>query len=118
MSFRQLYYIYDVFRSGTFRERNSSIALYRGMKRKATDPDLAPKSKRQKEPEKDYCDATPQKDNGNIVWPAKWKAIEEARAFLTAWYTRRLLHSLYILISLFSQCGRAGKDSHCTRQRC
>ena len=54
----------------------------REMKRKATDTKGLP-SKRQKEPEPDYCDVETKKDgNGAIIWPAPAEALESARAFL------------------------------------
>lgn len=56
------------------------------MKRKATDLGTAPKAKRQREPEADYCDVTPQRDShGNEIWPASEQSIERAREFLKAW---------------------------------
>ena len=52
------------------------------MKRKATNAKGAP-SKRQKEPEPDYCDLETRKDeNGADMWPAPANAIEDARAFI------------------------------------
>ena len=56
------------------------------MKRKAIDSGIAPKAKRQREPEADYCDVTPQKDcHGNAIWPASEQSIERAREFFKAW---------------------------------
>ncbi|MCJ1352412.1 MAG: hypothetical protein MMC33_002396 [Icmadophila ericetorum] len=53
------------------------------MKRKAFSSGAPPKAKRQREPEKDYCDVEPQKnDAGEIIWPAPMDAIESARALL------------------------------------
>ena len=57
------------------------------MKRKAFDEITKPKPKQQRvrPPEPDYCDATPQRDEGGIVWPAPNDAMEEARAFIRNW---------------------------------
>ncbi|KAL9126004.1 MAG: hypothetical protein Q9217_004868 [Psora testacea] len=53
-----------------------------GMKRKAADS-TAPITKRHKERESDYCDATPQHDeNGTIIWPASPISMHAARSFL------------------------------------
>ena len=83
----------NVFRPGCLQVKDRSIeqilglSFQRTMKRKATGAEATSKSKRQKEPEKDYCDvALRRDDDGSTIWPAKVKAIEEARAFLTAWY--------------------------------
>ncbi|MCJ1306521.1 hypothetical protein MMC25_000164 [Agyrium rufum] len=52
-------------------------------KRKAPSGELNGKAKRQKEPEKDYCDVeTVRLSNGEVVWPAPAEAIKNARAFL------------------------------------
>ena len=57
------------------------------MKRKATESGPGSKTKRQREPEADYCDVATQKDEyGSPIWPAPAEAIEKARAFLTEWY--------------------------------
>ena len=59
------------------------------MKRKATDSEPAPKAKRTREQEKDYCDIEAVRDGGgNTVWPAPLKAIQDARAFLKLWYAK------------------------------
>ena len=59
------------------------------MKRKATNTGANTKIKRQKGPELEYCDTPPRKDDeGNILWPAHSKAIEDARAFLREWYVQ------------------------------
>ena len=64
-----------------------SWTIFRGMKRKAFSSGAPPKAKRQREPEKDYCDVEPQKnDAGEIIWPAPMDAIESARALLREWY--------------------------------
>lgn len=57
------------------------------MKRKATDSDIDSKAaKRQREPEADYCDVKPQKDDRGItIWPASEQSILRARAFLKEW---------------------------------
>ncbi|CAD6585485.1 MAG: hypothetical protein ASARMPRED_002178 [Alectoria sarmentosa] len=53
------------------------------MKRKATDLGRDSKSKRQREPQADYCDVRSQKDShGNAIWPASEQSIERARDFL------------------------------------
>ena len=37
----------------------------------------------------DYCNVEPQRDHdGNIIWPAPEKAMEEARAFIREWYAQ------------------------------
>lgn len=62
--------------------RNST----RGMKRKATDLGTDSKAKRQREPEADYCDVIPRKDDqGSAIWPASEQSIEHARTFLKEW---------------------------------
>ena len=67
------------------------------MKRKAPTSDAAPKAKRQKEPEKDYCDVEMVKDSdGYIIWPATEAAMENARAFLREWYELDLALNLCI----------------------
>lgn len=54
----------------------------RGMKRKAIDA-KGPPSKRQRDPEPDYCDVEAKKDqDGSIIWPATAETLEDARAFL------------------------------------
>ena len=58
----------------------------RGMKRKATDSGTGSRAKRQREPQADYCDVTPIKDDhGNVVWPASEQSIDRTRAFLKEW---------------------------------
>ncbi|KAL9098598.1 MAG: hypothetical protein Q9163_005778 [Psora crenata] len=52
------------------------------MKRKAVDS-AASKPKRQREPEPEYCDAKPQRDeDGAIIWPAPPSSMSAARDFL------------------------------------
>ena len=54
------------------------------MKRKAASAKDAP-AKRQKEPQREYCDVETKKDvNGEPVWPAPAAALADARAFLRA----------------------------------
>ena len=56
------------------------------MKRKATDSHTDSKAKRQREPQTDYCDVTPRKDDhGNAIWPASEQSIDHTRAFLKEW---------------------------------
>ena len=63
-----------------------SRSYTREMKRKATESVTEPKAKRQKEPELDYCDVIPRKDDhGNILWPASKQSIDCARDFLKEW---------------------------------
>ena len=58
----------------------------RGMKRKATDSGTDSRAKRQREPQADYCDVTPHKDDdGNAIWPASQQSIDRTRAFLKEW---------------------------------
>ena len=59
----------------------------RKMKRKAFDEitKAKPKQQRVRPPVPDYCDATPQRDEGGIVWPATNDAMEKARAFIREW---------------------------------
>ena len=58
----------------------------RGMKRKATEANLSSNAKRMREPEPDYCDAQPLKnEDGSIIWPAPMDAMESARSFLREW---------------------------------
>ena len=58
----------------------------RGMKRKATDSGTDSRAKRQREPQADYCDVTPRKnDDGNAIWPASEQSIDRTRAFLKEW---------------------------------
>lgn len=58
----------------------------RGMKRKAADSGTDSRAKRQKEPQADYCDVTPRKDDqGNVIWPASKQSIDRTRAFLKEW---------------------------------
>lgn len=63
-----------------------SIPLARGMKRKATESGTDSRAKRQREPQADYCDVTPCKDDhGNVIWPASEQSIDRTRAFLKEW---------------------------------
>ena len=63
-----------------------SKPFVRGMKRKATDSGTDSKAKRQREPQADYCDVTPRKDDhGNAIWPASEQSIYRTRAFLKEW---------------------------------
>ena len=63
-----------------------SKSFVRGMKRKATDSGTDSKAKRQREPQADYCDVTPRKDDhGNTIWPASEQSIDRTRAFLKEW---------------------------------
>lgn len=56
------------------------------MKRKATQSGPATSAKRQREPEADYCDVEPRRnDDGAIAWPASAEAIQSARSFLKEW---------------------------------
>ncbi len=56
------------------------------MKRKATDSSVQTKTKRPREPEADYCDVTPRKDDlGSAIWPASEQSIGLAREFLKEW---------------------------------
>ena len=58
----------------------------RGMKRKATDSGIDSRAKRQREPQAEYCDVTPRKDDdGNAIWPASEQSIDRTRAFLKEW---------------------------------
>ena len=62
----------------------------RTMKRKATGSVTDPKTKRKREPEKDYCDVVPRKDKyGTAIWPASKQSIDRARAFLKEWQGSR-----------------------------
>ena len=71
----------------TFSPLGAPRLLPASMKRKAPASDSAPKAKRQKEPEKDYCDVETRKDDdGSVIWPAAEEAIANARAFLKEWY--------------------------------
>lgn len=57
------------------------------MKRKAFDEitKSKPKQHHVQEPERDYCDAVPQKDAKGIIWPAPENAMERARSFIRDW---------------------------------
>ena len=78
---------HNVFRNRAFSQLSAPKLLPASMKRKAPFSDSVPKAKRQKEPEKDYCDVETVKDSdGSIVWPAPEEAMEKARAFLREWY--------------------------------
>ena len=58
----------------------------RDMKRKATDSGTDAKAKRQRNPQADYCDVIPRKDDhGNAIWPASQQSIDCAREFLKEW---------------------------------
>ena len=58
----------------------------RDMKRKATDSATDSKAKRQREPEADYCDVLPRKNEyGDDIWPASKQSIDGAREFLKDW---------------------------------
>ena len=60
------------------------------MKRKALSSGSPPKAKRQREPEKEYCDVEPRRSEiGEIIWPAPVEAIENARKFLREWSVHR-----------------------------
>jgi len=57
------------------------------MKRSISESAKTPKSKKQREPEPDYCDIAPKLgEDGSIIWPAPAKAIEDARTFLRQWF--------------------------------
>ncbi len=58
-----------------------------GMKRKPNESHTSSRAtKRAKEPEPDYCDATPQKDvHEKAIWPASVDSVENARAFIQEW---------------------------------
>ncbi|KAL9635930.1 MAG: hypothetical protein Q9164_003155 [Protoblastenia rupestris] len=52
------------------------------MKRKGDSIVSTPKAKRQREPEPDYCDATPRhSEDGGIIWPASSNSMQAARDF-------------------------------------
>lgn len=57
------------------------------MKRSISESVKTPKSKKQREPEPDYCDLAPKLgEDGSIIWPAPMEAIEDARKFLRQWF--------------------------------
>ena len=63
-----------------------SVNRIRTMKRKATDSGTDPKTKRQREPQGDYCDVAPRKDDyGNAIWPATEQSLDRARDLLKEW---------------------------------
>lgn len=84
------------------------------MKRKAAESIDLPASKRQKEPEPDYCDVAPQTDDdGTVVWPAAAQSIEDARNFIRRWFGRNSASNTGLQLILIVKCHLFGQDAHC-----